>query len=87
MAFFCCWSPRPVTLHEFAAVAGGRWGIGTSSPAQGEANFATTRSERTGPRTATATLSVLAHAFPAVTAPPPGPAPRFPSAGTTRKPR
>ena len=27
LAFFRCWSPRPVTLAELAAVAGARWGI------------------------------------------------------------
>jgi SRSO17 transposase len=27
LAFFRCWSPRPVTLPELAAVAGARWGI------------------------------------------------------------
>jgi hypothetical protein len=27
LAFFRCWSPRPVTLPELTAVAGARWGI------------------------------------------------------------
>jgi hypothetical protein len=27
LAFFRCWLPRPVTLPEFAAVAGARWGV------------------------------------------------------------
>ena len=27
LAFFRCWSPRPVTLPELVAVAGARWGI------------------------------------------------------------
>ena len=27
LAFYRCWSPRPVTLPELAAVAGARWGI------------------------------------------------------------
>jgi SRSO17 transposase len=27
LAFFWCWSPRPVTLAELAAVAGARWGV------------------------------------------------------------
>jgi hypothetical protein len=27
LAFYRCWSPRPVTLAELAAVAGARWGV------------------------------------------------------------
>jgi hypothetical protein len=27
LAFYRCYSPEPVTLAEFAAVAGARWGI------------------------------------------------------------
>src|SRR5258708_22041319 len=27
LAFFRCWSPRPVTLAELAAVAGARWAV------------------------------------------------------------
>ena len=27
MAYFRCWSPRPVTLAELVAVAGARWAV------------------------------------------------------------
>jgi SRSO17 transposase len=69
LAFFLCWSPRPVTLAELAAVAGARWAV--------EDCFAEAKNE-TGldhyqVRQYTAwyrhiTLAMLAHAFLAVTA-------------------
>jgi SRSO17 transposase len=81
LAFFRCWSPRPVTLAELVAVAGARWGV---EDCFGEAKNETgldhyqVRKYRAWYRHAT--LSMLAHAFLAVTAhamrpAPPGPAP------------
>src|ERR1700748_2750834 len=46
LAFFRCWSPRPVTLPELTVVAGARWGI--ERPAS-----TITRSASTGPGTGT----------------------------------
>jgi SRSO17 transposase len=40
LAFFRCWSPRPVTLSELVAVAGARWGIEDCfAEAKGEAGL------------------------------------------------
>jgi SRSO17 transposase len=82
LAFFRCWSPRPVALAELVAVAGARWGI--------EDCFAEAKNE-TGldhyqVRKYTAwyrhiTLSMLAHAFLAVTAHAARPEPPQPPAG------
>jgi SRSO17 transposase len=69
LAFFRCWSPRPVTLPELVAVAGARWGVGDCF---GEAKNETgldhyqVRKYRAWYRHVT--LSMLAHAFLAVTA-------------------
>jgi SRSO17 transposase len=69
LAFFRCWSPRPVTLPELVAVAGARWGV---EDCFGEAKNETgldhyqVRKYRAWYRHVT--LSMLAHAFLAVTA-------------------
>ena len=40
LAFFRCWSPRPVTLPELTAVAGARWGVEDCfAEAKGEAGL------------------------------------------------
>jgi SRSO17 transposase len=93
LAFFWCYSPRPVTLPELVAVAGARWGV--------EDCFAEAKNE-TGldhyqVRLYRAwyrhiTLSMLAHAFLAVTAraarpasAPPGPPPASHAVGEPPK--
>jgi SRSO17 transposase len=69
LAFFRCWSPKPVTLPELVAVAGARWGV---EDCFGEAKNETgldhyqVRKYRAWYRHVT--LSMLAHAFLAVTA-------------------
>ena len=81
LAFFRCWSPRPVTLPELVAVAGARWGIEDCfAEAKGEAGLDHYQVRRYRAWYRHATLSMLAHAFLAVTArasrpgtPPPGP--------------
>jgi SRSO17 transposase len=82
LAFFRCWSPRPVTLPELAAVAGARWGIEDCfAEAKGEAGLDHYQVRKYRAWYRHATLSMLAHAFLAVTArasrlgtPPPEPA-------------
>ena len=54
LAFFRCWSPRPVTLAELAAVAGARWESRTASrKRKTRPAWTTTRSAGTGPGTGT----------------------------------
>ena len=76
LAFFRCWSPRPVTVAELAAVASARWAV--------EDCFAETKNEtgldhyqvrRYRAWYRHITLSMLAHAFLAVAARSAGPAP------------
>jgi SRSO17 transposase len=69
LAFFRCWSPRPVTLPELAAVAGARWGIEDCfAEAKGEAGLDHYQVRRYRAWYRHVTLSMLAHAFLAVTA-------------------
>ncbi|HEX4620339.1 MAG TPA: hypothetical protein VH208_02125, partial [Myxococcaceae bacterium] len=66
LALFRCWSPRPATLPELAAVAGARWGIEDCfAEAKGEAGLDhyQVRKYRAWYRHAT-----LAHAFLTATA-------------------
>ena len=69
LAFFRCWSPRPVTLPELAAVAGARWGVedcfGEAKNKAGLDHYQV-RKYRAWYRHVT--LSMLAHAFLAVAA-------------------
>ena len=94
LAFFRCWSPRPVTLPELAAVAGARWGIEDCfGEAKNEAGLDHYQVRRYRAWYRHVTLSMLAHAFLAVTArasrpgtPPPGNAPASgDDSGTTAK--
>ena len=69
VAFFRCWSPRPVTLPELAAVAGARWGIEDCfAEAKGEAGLDHYQVRRYRAWYRHATLAMLACAFLAVTA-------------------
>ena len=69
LAFFRCWSPRPVTLPELAAVAGARWGIEDCfAEAKGEAGLDHYQVRRYRAWYRHATLSMLACAFLTVTA-------------------
>jgi SRSO17 transposase len=83
LAFYRCWSPRPVSLPELVAVAGARWGIEDCfGEAKGEAGLDHYQVRRYRAWYRHVTLSMLAHAFLAVTArasrpgtPPPEPGP------------
>jgi SRSO17 transposase len=69
LAFFRCWSPRPVTLPELVAVAGARWGIEDCfAEAKGETGLDHYQVRKYRAWYRHATLSMLAHAFLAVTA-------------------
>jgi SRSO17 transposase len=69
LAFFRCWSPRPVTLPELAAVAGARWGIEDCfAESKGEAGLDHYQVRKYKAWYRHATLAMLAHAFLAVTA-------------------
>ncbi len=69
LAFFRCWSPRPVTLPELVAVAGARWGVEDCfAEAKGEAGLDHYQVRKYRAWYRHATLSMLAHAFLAVTA-------------------
>jgi hypothetical protein len=69
LAFFRCWSPRPVTLPELAAVAGARWGIEDCfAEAKGEAGLDHYQVRRYRAWYRHATLAMLACAFLAVNA-------------------
>jgi SRSO17 transposase len=82
LAYFLCWSPRPVTLPELVAVAGARWGVEDCfGEAKNEAGLDHYQVRKYRAWYRHATLSMLAHAFLAVTAraarpgmPPPEPA-------------
>jgi hypothetical protein len=87
LAFYRCWSPRPVTLPELAAVAGARWGVEDRfAEAKNEAGLDHYQVRRYRAWCRHVTLAMLAHAFLAVTArasrpgtpPPPEPAPGGP---------
>jgi SRSO17 transposase len=81
LAFFRCWSPRPVTLGELVAVAGARWGVEDCfAEAKNETGLDHYQVRKYGAWYRHVTLSMLAHAFLAVTAhamrpPPSGPPP------------
>jgi SRSO17 transposase len=81
LAFFRCWSPRPVTLPELAAVAGARWAVEDCfAEAKNETGLDQYQVRRYRAWYRHVTLSMLAHAFLAVTArgawpQPPGPPP------------
>jgi SRSO17 transposase len=69
LAFFRCWSPRPVTLAELAAVAGARWAVEDCfAEAKNETGLDHYQVRRYRAWYRHATLSMLAHAFLAVTA-------------------
>lgn len=69
LAFFRCWSPRPVTLPELVAVAGARWGVEDCfAEAKGEAGLDHYQVRKYRAWYRHATLAMLAHAFLAVTA-------------------
>jgi SRSO17 transposase len=69
LAFFRCWSPRPVTLPELVAVAGARWGAGDCfAEAKGEAGLDHYQVRKYRAWYRHITLAMLAHAFLAVAA-------------------
>jgi SRSO17 transposase len=69
LAFFRCWSPRPVTLPELAAVAGARRGVEDCfAEAKGEAGLDHYQVRKYRAWYRHATLAMLAHAFLAVAA-------------------
>jgi SRSO17 transposase len=69
LAFFRCWSPCPVALAELVAVAGARWGVEDCfAEAKGEAGLDHCQVRKYRAWYRHATLSMLAHAFLAVTA-------------------
>jgi SRSO17 transposase len=69
LAFFRCWSPWPVTMAELVAVAGARWGIEDCfSEAKNETGLDHYQVRKYQAWYRHATLSMLAHAFLAVTA-------------------
>ena len=83
LAFYRCWSPRPVTLPDLAAVAGARWGVEDCfGEAKNEAGLDHYQVRKYRAWYRHVTLAMLAHAFLAVTArasrpgaQPPGPVP------------
>jgi SRSO17 transposase len=83
LAFFRCWSPRPVTLAELVAVAGARWGIEDCfAEARNETGLDHYQVRKYQAWYRHVTLSMLAHAFLAVTAHAMRPAPPQPPAGS-----
>jgi SRSO17 transposase len=69
LAFFRCWSPRPVTLPELAAAADARWGAEDCfAEAKGEAGLDHYQVRKYRAWYRHVTLAMLAHAFLAVTA-------------------
>jgi SRSO17 transposase len=86
LAFFRCYSPQPATLPELAAVAGARWGIEDCfAEAKNEAGLDHYQVRKYRAWYRHVTLSMLAHAFLAVTAraarPSPRPAEPVPACG------
>jgi SRSO17 transposase len=87
LAYFRCWSPRPVALPELVAVAGARWGIEDCfAEAKNEAGLDHYQVRKYRAWYRHVTLSMLAHAFLAVTAraarpQPPQPPPASGNAG------
>ena len=86
LAYFRCWSPRPAALPELVAVAGARWGVEDCfAEAKNEAGLDHYQVRKYRAWYRHVTLSMLAHAFLAVTARaarPAAPATAFPPAGT-----
>jgi SRSO17 transposase len=69
LAFFRCWSPRPVTLAELVAVAGARWAVEDCfAEAKNETGLDHYQVRRYRAWYRHVTLSMLAHAFLAVAA-------------------
>src|SRR5712692_2750064 len=69
LAYFLCWSPRPVTLAELVAVAGARWAVEDCfAEAKNETGLDHYQVRRYRAWYRHVTLSMLAHAFLAVTA-------------------
>jgi SRSO17 transposase len=69
LAFYRCWSPRPVTLAELVAVAGARWGVEDCfAEAKGEAGLDHYQVRKYRAWYRHVTLSMLAHAFLAINA-------------------
>jgi SRSO17 transposase len=69
LAFYRCWSPRPVTLPELVAVAGARWGVEDCfAEAKGEAGLDHYQVRKYRAWYRHATLAMLAHSFLALTA-------------------
>jgi SRSO17 transposase len=69
LAFFRCWSPRPVTLAELVAVAGARWGVEDCfAEGKGEAGLDHYQVRKYRAWYRHVTLSMLACAFLAVAA-------------------
>ena len=67
LAFFRCWSPRPVTLQELVAVAGARWGVEDCfAEAKNEVGLDHYQVRKYRAWYRHVTLSMLAHAFLAV---------------------
>jgi SRSO17 transposase len=69
LAFFRCWSPRPAAMAELVAVAGARWGVEDCfSEAKNETGLDHYQVRKSQAWYRHVTLSMLAHAFLAVTA-------------------
>jgi SRSO17 transposase len=69
LAFFRCWSPRPVTLAELVAVAGARWAVEDCfAEAKNETGLDQYQVRKYRAWYRHITLSMLAHAFLAVAA-------------------
>ncbi len=86
LAYFLCYSPRPVTLPELVAVAGARWAVEDCfAEAKNETGLDHYQVRRYRAWYRHVTLSMLAHAFLAVTArsawPSPGPPEPAPACG------
>jgi SRSO17 transposase len=76
LAYFLCWSPRPVTLAEMVAVAGARWAVEDCfAEAKNETGLDHYQVRRYNAWYRHITLSMLAHAFLAVAARSTSPAP------------
>jgi hypothetical protein len=79
LALYRCYSPRPVTLAEFAAVAGARWGVEDCfAEAKGEAGLDHYQVRHYHAWYRHITLAMLAHAFLAAAAHAARPAPASP---------
>ncbi len=69
VAYFRCWSPRPVTLAELVAVAGARWAVEDCfAEAKNETGLDQYQVRQYRAWYRHVTLSMLAHAFLAVSA-------------------